>query len=116
MKVSSASTCELQPIAFYSGPIAFVQLTTEHYKKGTTRSLFYWWRRRRDYPEQPRGRSDPSGFAAHAARCQILLESYLVEPAVLIPFYQRPNQKRLRKGGAFNQMAEKEGFEPSIRD
>ena len=33
MKVSSASTCELQPIAFYLGPIAFVQLTTEHCKK-----------------------------------------------------------------------------------
>ena len=33
MKVSSASTCELQPIAFYLGPIAFAQLTTEHYKK-----------------------------------------------------------------------------------
>ena len=47
------------------------------------------WRRRRDYPEQPRGCSDPSGFAAHAPRCQILLESYLVEPTVLIPFYRR---------------------------
>ena len=33
------------------------------------------------------GRSDPSGFAARAARCQMLRKSHLVEPGVLIPTF-----------------------------
>ncbi len=54
-------------------------------KKGPVWALFKFWRRRRDYSEQPLGCSDPSGFPATAARCQMLLESHLVEPRVLIP-------------------------------
>ena len=55
-------------------------------KNASTReALLFRWRRGRDYSEQPVGRSDPSGFPAAAARCQMLLESHLVEPRVLIP-------------------------------
>ena len=38
------------------------------------------WRKGRNDSKQPLGRFDPAGFAANAARCQMLQESHLVEP------------------------------------
>ena len=58
------------------------------------------------------GRSDPAGFAARAARCQMLRESHLVEPGVLIPTFNALNKNAsTREAFSFRWRIRRDRFE-----